>query len=196
MTNPENVPSSQSHTLPGKGRLVGWRIAAWTGAGLILLLPLVAMQFDNGVNWTLSDFVIAGMMLASLVGAFELVVRLSGNWAYRAAVVVAALAAFLMVWAQGAVGLVGNENDLFNLLFLAPLLIGATGCFIANFQAAGMSRMLATMAVVQLITIGIGWAVTRDTDGFILLAWVFAWSLSAWLFARAAKISPDAEFKA
>lgn len=189
MTNSENTPSRTRK----KGGLVGWRIAAWTGAGLILLLPLVAMQFNTDVNWTVFDFVVAGAMLAALVGAFEVVVRLSGNWAYRAAVVVAALAAFLMVWVQGAVGLVGSENDLFNLLFLVPLLIGATGCFIANFKAAGMSRMLWVMAVVQLITIGISWAVTRDPDSFILLAWVFAWSLSAWLFGRAVQVEQASE---
>ena len=188
MTNPENKSADPARTTLRKGGLVGWRIAAWTGAGLILLLPLVAMQFTQEVQWTAFDFIVAGAMLAALVGAFELVVRLSGNWAYRAAVVVAAFAAFLMVWAQGAVGLVGSENDLFNLIFLIPLLIGATGCFIANFKAAGMSRMLATMAVVQAITVGIGYAVTRDPDSFILLAWVFAWNLSAWLFARAATV--------
>lgn len=192
MTNPENTPSAPALKPGRRGGLVGWRIAAWTGAGLILLLPWVAMQFTHEVQWTGFDFIVAGIMLASLVGAFELVVRLSGNWAYRAAVVVAAFAAFLMVWAQGAVGLVGHEDNPFNLLFLVPLLIGATGCFIANFQAAGMSRMLATMAVVQLITVGIGWAVTRDPDSFILLAWVFAWSLSAGLFARAARLDRGA----
>ncbi|QLQ12563.1 MAG: hypothetical protein HZY74_03640 [Brevundimonas sp.] len=192
MTNPENTSASVTNRPARKGGLVGWRIAAWTGAGLILLLPWVAMQFTHEVQWTAFDFIVAGIMLSSLVGAFELVVRLTGNWAYRAAVVVAAFAAFLMVWAQGAVGLVGSEDDAFNLIFLIPLLIGATGCFIANFKAAGMSRMLATMAVVQLITVGIGFAVTRDPDCLILLAWVFAWSLSAWLFGRAARVAPDA----
>ncbi len=175
-----------------KGGLVGWRIAAWAGAGLILLLPLVAMQFSSEVNWTAFDFVIAAIMLGSLVGAFELVVRLSGSMPYRAAVVIGAVAAFLMVWVQGAVGLVGSENDLFNLLFLLPLLVGAAGCFIAGFKAPGMSRVLTAMAVLQAITLAIGYAVTRDTDSFLIAFWVFAWSLSAWLFSRAARTSAEA----
>lgn len=168
-----------------KGGLAGWRIAAWVGAGLILLLPLAAMQFSTEVNWSAFDFVVAAIMLGALVGAFELVVRLSGSMPYRAAVVVAAGATFLMVWIQGAVGLVGSENDLFNLLFLAPLLVGATGCFIAGFKAGGMSRALAAMAVIQAITLAIGYAVTRDADAFLIAFWVFAWALSAWLFSRA-----------
>lgn len=175
-----------------KGGLIGWRIAAWVGAGLILLLPLVAMRFSSEVNWTAYDFVVAAIMLGALVGAFELVVRLSGSLPYRAAVVVAAGATFLMVWAQGAVGLVGSENDLFNLLFLAPLLVGAAGCFIVGFKARGMSRVLAAMAVIQAITLAIGYAVTRDADAFLIAFWVFAWSLSAWLYSRAARIAETA----
>jgi hypothetical protein len=174
-----------------KGGLVGWRIAAWVGAGLILLLPLAAMQFTRQVNWTAYDFVVAAIMLGALVGAFELVVRLSGSLPYRAAVVVAAGATFLMVWVQGAVGLAGSENDLFNLLFLLPLLVGAAGCFIAGFKAGGMSRVLAAMAVIQAITLAIGYAVTRDADSFLIAFWVFAWTLSAWLFAKAARITAE-----
>lgn len=180
-----------------KGGLVGWRIAAWVGAGLILLIPLIAMRFTTEVNWTASDFVFAAIMLAALVGAFELVVRLSGNWAYRAGVVVAAVATFLMVWAQGAVGLVGNENDLFNLLFnllfFLPLLIAATGVFIVDFKAAGLARVLAAMAAVQAVTLALGFWISGDTDAVLLSFWVFAWSLSAWLFARAAKSARGVE---
>ena len=182
MKNPENSPvvNDRAH------RLVGWRIAAWTGAGLVLLLPLIAMRFTAEVQWTGFDFAVAGVLLAALVGAFELVVRLTGDWMYRGAVVVAAGAAFVMLWVQGAVGLVGSENDLFNLLFLLPLLVGATGCFIAGFRAGGMSRTLWAMAAVQAATVAIGYAVTRDTDAVLLLLWVAAWALSAWLFGRSA----------
>ena len=41
----------------GERRGSVWRIAAWGLAGLILLLPLVAMQFTDEVEWTASDFV-------------------------------------------------------------------------------------------------------------------------------------------
>lgn len=174
-----------------KGGLVGWRIAAWTGAGLILLLPLIAMRFTDEVQWTGSDFVFAGVMLAFLVGAFELVVRLNGNWSYRGGVVVAALATFLMVWIQGAVGLVGNENDAVNLLFFLPLLVGAAGLFIADFKARGLARVFAAMALLQATTMAIGFWITGDTDAVLLSFWAFAWSVCAWLFGRAARGQPE-----
>ena len=170
-----------------KGRLVGWRIAAWTGAGLVLLIPLIAMRFTNQVQWTGSDFVFAGVMLTFLVGAFELVVRLSGDWAFRAGIVVAALATFLMVWIQGAVGLVGNEGDAINLLFFLPLLIGAAGLFIADFRARGLARAFAAMALVQAATMAVGYLVTGDADVVLLSFWLVAWSLSAWLFGMASR---------
>lgn len=183
MTTPENSPVLTARPR----RLVGWRIAAWTGAGLVLLLPLIAMRFTTEVQWTGFDFVVAGALLAALIGAAELAVRLSDDWLYRAGVAVAAVAAFLMVWAQGAVGLVGSENDLFNLLFLLPLGVGVTGALVARFRPGGMSLTLWAMAAVQAGTVAVGYAVTRDTDAFLLVAWVMAWALSAGLLGRAAQ---------
>ena len=42
-----------------------WLTMAWTTAtAIILLTPLIAMQFPNsGVNWIVSDFVFAGGIL-------------------------------------------------------------------------------------------------------------------------------------
>jgi hypothetical protein len=171
----------------GKRRLVGWRIAAWTGAGLILLLPLIAMQFTTEVQWTAFDFLVAGVMLAALVGAFELAVRLSDDWMYRGGAALAAVGGFLMLWAQGAVGLVGSENDLFNLLFLSPLLIGVVGASLGGFRARGLSLTLWVMAAVQAVTVVVGYAVTRDGDAFLMCIWIGVWSVSAGLVGRAVR---------
>lgn len=40
-----------------------WRLAAWTIAALMPLLPLVAMQFTDEVDWSASDFAVFGTML-------------------------------------------------------------------------------------------------------------------------------------
>ena len=71
------------------GVRVPWRFLGWGGAVALLLLPLIAMQFTHEVNWTLSDFIFAGVIVAIVGGTFELAVRASGNWAYRAAVALA-----------------------------------------------------------------------------------------------------------
>jgi hypothetical protein len=88
-----------------------WRIMVWGGAALLLLAPLVAMQFTEEVRWTGSDFAIFGVMLAVPLGGLELAVRATRSMAYRAAVAVALGASFLMTWANLAVGIIGNENN-------------------------------------------------------------------------------------
>ena len=40
-----------------------WRIAAWSVAALVLLIPLIAMQFTDEVNWSGGDFVFAALLL-------------------------------------------------------------------------------------------------------------------------------------
>ena len=45
-------------------RADSWRIAAWAGAGSLLLLPAIAMQVTDEVVWGPADFVLFGAMLA------------------------------------------------------------------------------------------------------------------------------------
>lgn len=78
------------------------------GAALLLLIPLVAMQFTDEVAWTLSDFIAAGVLLVCtglsyVVGAS--MVRTPRNRALLGAALGAAL---LIVWAELAVGVFGS----------------------------------------------------------------------------------------
>ena len=47
-----------------------WRVVPWVIAALILLLPLVAMQFTDEVAWDETDFAVMGAMLFSACGAY------------------------------------------------------------------------------------------------------------------------------
>ena len=84
-----------------------WRIAPWAIAALLWLLPLIAIQFTDEVAWDETDFIVFGAMLAGACGAWELAARMTGNTAYRAAVGVAVAAAFILVWMNLAVGIIG-----------------------------------------------------------------------------------------
>lgn len=83
-----------------------WRIVGWGIAAILFLLPLVAMQFTDEVNWDLIDFIIFGAMLLAAGGALELASRMMSNKVYRAAVAVAVIAAFILIWVNGAVGII------------------------------------------------------------------------------------------
>ena len=75
--------------------------------GLILLIPLVAMQFKGDVNWTLSDFIVMGLLVFGTGSVFVLAAR-KVNRRYWAVIGIALAAAFLYLWAELAVGIFTN----------------------------------------------------------------------------------------
>ncbi len=74
--------------------------------GIILSIPLMAMQFTNEVKWTLSDFVIMGTLLFITGSLFVLVARKTPK--HRVIVGLAFTAALLWLWAELAVGIFTN----------------------------------------------------------------------------------------
>jgi len=84
------------------------RSAPWVAAALLLLLPLIAMQFTDEVNWDGTDFIVAGALLFGACGAYELAAKTTGSTAYRAGAGLAILAALLLVWINLAVGISGS----------------------------------------------------------------------------------------
>jgi len=75
---------------------------------VLLLIPWVAMQFTTEVQWTLSDFVIAALLLGGTGLLVEVVLRTVRHRRGRIALVLALLAALALVWGELAVGLFGT----------------------------------------------------------------------------------------
>jgi hypothetical protein len=73
----------------------------------VLLVPLVAMQFSDEVNWGLSDFIIAGVLLVGTGLVFEFVVRKITNPRRRLIFGIVLVFFFLLIWADLAVGIFG-----------------------------------------------------------------------------------------
>lgn len=71
----------------------------------LLLIPLIAMQFTSEVNWTLSDFVIAGVLMLATGLMCELVLRKVNKTSLRIGICIAILVIFLLIWAELAVGI-------------------------------------------------------------------------------------------
>lgn len=82
-------------------RPVGWGLVV-----LILLTPLIAMRFTPEVAWTASDFLFAAVLLVGAGVLIELAVRKVRNRAGALMVAGAVVLAVLLIWAQGAVGIV------------------------------------------------------------------------------------------
>ena len=128
------------------------RLGIWAIAiGILLLIPLAAMRFTNEVNWELSDFVIMGAALCTIGLLYELIARRSRKAVYRTAFGVGLLGAFLLFWVNGAVGIIGSEDQPANLLYGAVFVVGLIGSLFARFKAIGMSRTLFAAALVQML---------------------------------------------
>ncbi len=87
-----------------KTRLIGIVVTV----ALLLLIPLIAKQFTDEVNWTLSDFVAAGMLLLGTGLIFEIVMRKAKKIEHRIAICAATLTVLLLIWFELAVGIFGT----------------------------------------------------------------------------------------
>ncbi|MEA1072607.1 hypothetical protein [Sphingomonas sp. LY160] len=136
-----------------------WRMPGWTLALLLLLLPAVAMQFTDEVNWTASDFIFAAIVFGITGSLIEFMVRRSPNAAYRSGAVVAVLGLFLLVWLNAAVGLIGSENSDANAMYAGVIGVLIVGTILSRLRAAAMVQALVATAIAQAIV------------GFIAIVW-------------------------
>ncbi len=169
------------------------RLVGWGAVAALLAAPAVAMRFNPEVQWTAFDFLLAGAVLIGAGLACEVAVRASRHWSYRLAVVVTLAASILLFWINGAVGIIGSENNPRNLWFGAVLATVLFGAILARFRPGGMARVLCAAAVVQF---GVGaWAYVADwgagTERWPVVIFVTtgvftaAWLLAAALFRSA-----------
>lgn len=164
----------------------GGRRLVWGGAAGLLLLPLIAMQFTRQVEWGSEDFAIIGVMLAMVCGAYELAVRMNGSRAFRAAVLIAAMGCFLLIWVNLAVGIIGDEDNALNLVYLGVLAVPVCGAVLAWGRARRMAWVMVTAAVAQgaagVVALANGY-VTLPIEAFFIALWL----LSARLFHEAGR---------
>jgi hypothetical protein len=130
-----------------------YRPAASVGlvTAIILLLFFLLMQITDEMNWSLFDFAVAGTLIFGTGLTYQLVTRKAGNMAYRFAVGLALAAAFILIWVNLAVGVIGSEDNPANLMYGGVLAIGFLGAIIAELRPQGMARVLFAMALAQAV---------------------------------------------
>jgi hypothetical protein len=130
------------------------RHAGWALGALLLCMPLVAMQFTNEVNWDETDFIVAAIIIGGIGLMAEFLVRISRDGFYRAGAACALAAIFLTVWSNLAVGIVGNEDNPFNLWYFGLVLVAIVGAAAVGFRAAGMAAV-SLLAIVGMALLGL-----------------------------------------
>lgn len=147
------------------------------------------------MSWDVLDFAVFGGLLAGVGGTFWLARRMTDNIAYRTGVGIALVGAFLLVWVNGAVGIIGNPNNDANLMYFGVLAVGTLSAVFAGFQPVGMVRAMIATAIAQVAVAVIAVTASLGSSGpiwpkdvLVLTAFFTAlWLLSAWLFQKAAR---------
>jgi len=115
---------------------------------------------------------------------------------YRGGVVTALAAAFVEIWMNLAVGIVGNEDNPVNLGFYLVVVTAGACAFTARLRPDGMARaMLAVGAMQALLALVVATAPSTARDdpmgpiGVLMLSGGFSllWLLSAAFFHKSAQ---------
>jgi len=170
-------------------RLAGWRIAGWSAAAALLSLPAIAMFITDEVAWTGSDFIIAGLLLLVTGLAAEGALRLARNWAHLIGYGLTIFTAFLTVWSNLAVGIIGAEAEPINRGFFAILAAGLIAAALARFRARSISTITGIVSVSQL---ALGLAALRAMPGHgvewgVLAILALLWLGASLAFRKASK---------
>lgn len=191
---PDELEMKTMKTIRRSIRRRMWYVAIATAS--ILVIPLAAMMFTTGVNWSLPDFLVMAILLFGTGLTYVLITRISDNIAYRAAVGVAVVAGLLLIWMNLAVGIIGSEDNPANLLYAGVITVIITGARMARLRPQGMAvtMFLAALAqmLVPVIAVSIWRSAMEESPGirgvFILNAFFTAmFAVSGLLFRYAAR---------
>jgi len=177
----------------------GWspgRLLLWAIPTVLLVTPAVMMLRDaEGWLWSPFDFAFAAGLLYGTTGLIDVAIRRGGSTAYRLGAGLAVLVSVVLIWVNGAVGMIGDENNPANLMFISVILIAFGGSALARFEPRGMARAMlvafALNAAIAVAALVLGWG-AGDPPGAVGLAMLIGgfavmWGLSSALFARAAR---------
>ena len=162
----------------------------------VLAVPLLAMVLKlgapdpgngtDGVNWGPIDFAVMGVLILGAGLLFEYAASRARNVAHKLAVGIAVAAGLLLIWVNLAVGMIGDDGNAANLLYIFVLFVALIGASIARFEPREASIAMFATAGAQALVAGIaliaGLGPTLPADAFFVAAWV----ASALLFRQAA----------
>lgn len=168
-------------------RRIPWRLIFWSIPVTLLLLPAVAMQFTDEVQWDAFDFLVMGGMLLAVCLAFETAVRLARNNAYLVAAAIAVGASFLTAWANLAVGIIGSENNPVNDIFFGVIAVAFAGAVVSRLRPRGLAWAMVATAVAQVAACLYAWLGGHGHVFVFTGVMCGAWLLAARLFQVAAR---------
>ena len=128
-----------------------WRVAAWSVAGGLMLVPIIAELASENFGWDAADFIIVAVILATSCLLFDRAARKAPDFSYLAGAGAALAAGFGLFLVNGAVGLVGSEDEAHNLWFFMAMLVAVAGAIIARGRRGALAVTMFAAAGVHII---------------------------------------------
>lgn len=180
---------------------LGRRRSLWKAPALIAAVVVSALLLASRVvedwNWRPGAFIVVGALVFTLGFLYECVTRTRDTFAYRAAVGIALVAGFVLLWSNFVQ--MADVNP-FAAMYLGVPMVGLLGAAVARLRPTGMSRALFVTALAQSLVLAVvilllnsrnpriaTWTPPewRGFAGNAVLALLFG--SSAWLFRKAAR---------
>lgn len=118
---------------------------------LILMVPMVAMQFTSEVDWGIFDFIVMGALIFGTGFLYVLVTRSAINIAYKVAMGLALGTTLFMTWANLGVGLIGSGSHWGNFMYMGVAAVVLIGSIRSRFTVTGMERAMYTTAITLVL---------------------------------------------
>ncbi|MEY3001499.1 MAG: hypothetical protein RL648_1713 [Verrucomicrobiota bacterium] len=115
---------------------------------LVLLIPLLAMQVTDEVAWSGADFLVAFLLLSGSVALYGWIVQAGACRGHRMGAAAFVLALLFLVWANLAVGIIGDETHPGNLLYGGVVLVALVWGGAVRFRARPMVGVVALVAAL------------------------------------------------
>lgn len=169
--------------------------------------PCIQTPIHSNTMSLIFEFALLGLFMFGLFATFRFLVRrASGNRFFKYGMALTLLAAFLLFWVNGAVGIIGSENNDANMLYLGVVLIVFGGIVLVRFTALKMKRVALAAACAMVMIAVVALATGLGVSGPIWpwdVVWITAffsgmWFLASWFFNKAEQspsreISPEAD---
>jgi hypothetical protein len=132
------------------------------------------------------ELVFAGAIVLCVGLAYEIATRLPARLAYAAGLALVVLTCLSIVFANGAVGIIGSEDNPQNRIFFAPIAVAVAGAFVALLRPRGLAWAMAATAASQVGVFVFAWAAGYGFTGPISVFFTAMWLIAGGLFRRSA----------
>ncbi len=147
------------------------------------------------MNWTLLDYVLFTLLLSGPLIALWYFLRSERKVFYRLGVLFAAVGVFLVLWVNGAVGILGEAGSHASMIYVVIPFIALAGAFKTRARTKGLTMtmliLVGAMALIPLFALVLGLitfeAVMIGETAFISVTLAIPFLVAAMLF----RISDD-----